>query len=280
MTTFTLTSGRSGTYYLKSLFALNAADCTAQHEPYLNWGNPTLFGKSIDDAQAGRIDRIRDLLARKKRHLERCRTRVYFEASHAFLKSAYVAAMEFFPELELIHLIRNPLAVAKSEANREHLLHRLHFPFRYYHADDGQRYFRWSLTGKEPIFQHFRHIQLSPYQRYLLQWIEIENRAMHFLDEHHKHERCFTLHSPADLNDLAKIQQLFDFFGLRLKHQEIILAGRKNRNPHCPTVLTSVDEREFEAVLANLPTKYLQIFTRHPYDSLRGSQLNQILKEL
>jgi hypothetical protein len=25
--------------------------------------------------------------------------------------------MEFFPELELIHLIRNPLAVAKSEAN-------------------------------------------------------------------------------------------------------------------------------------------------------------------
>jgi hypothetical protein len=43
--------------------------------------------------------------------------------------------------------------------------------------------------------------------------------------------------------------------------------------------LTIHDKREFEAVLANLPTQYLQIFTRHPYTS-RSSQLSQILKEL
>ena len=205
MVIFALTSGRSGTHYLKDLLANNVADCTARHEPYLDWGNPTLFGRAIDDAEEGHLDRIRALLTRKKQYLERLPTRVYIEASHAFLKSAYVAAMEFFPEMKLIHLIRDPLAVAKSEANREHFAHTLHFPFRYYRANDGKRYFRWSLTGKEAIFQCLGEQQLSRFQRYLIQWIEIEHRAMRFLDQHHKHESCFTLHSPEDLNNPERL---------------------------------------------------------------------------
>ena len=120
LTIFTLTSARSGTLYLRSLFQNNVLDCVCRHEPFFDWGNPTLFGPAIYDAHAGRLDRIRARLARKRDYISRLRTGVYLESSHAFLKSAYVAAMEFFPDMRLIHLIRDPLMVAKSEAVREY----------------------------------------------------------------------------------------------------------------------------------------------------------------
>src|SRR5215469_18281751 len=106
---FTLASARSGTLYLRDLFRSNAVDCAARHEPFFDWGNPTLFGPAIYDAFAGRLDPIRARLAKKRDYIERLHKTVYLESSHAFLKSTYVAALEFFPELRLIHLIRNPL---------------------------------------------------------------------------------------------------------------------------------------------------------------------------
>ena len=116
---FTLTSARSGTLYLRSLFQKNVCDCVCRHEPFFDWGNPTLFGRAIEDASLGQLDRIRALLAKKRAYIDRLQASAYLESSHAFLKSAYVAALEFFPEMRLIHLIRDPLKVAKSEAYRQ-----------------------------------------------------------------------------------------------------------------------------------------------------------------
>src|SRR5262249_40384299 len=134
---FTLTSARSGTLYLRSLFKHNVADCVCRHEPFFDWGNPTLFGRAIYDAYAGRVDRIRSLLLKKRSYIERLRTDSYIESSHAFLKSAYLAALEVFPEMRLIHLIRDPLKVAKSEAYRQMWRQRLHTPFHFYRGDDA-----------------------------------------------------------------------------------------------------------------------------------------------
>lgn len=204
-TIFTLASGRSGTHFLYELIRRNAKNCT-RHETY--GLNPSMFGRPIYDHATGDVDSIRKLLERKRRIVDRCRTDFYAETSHAFLKSWFHLATDYFPRLKLVHLIRDPLKVAKSEADREQLIKRLRVPFCHYRGGNGQRYFLWSLTGLEPIFQHFDPAHLSRLQWYLLQWIEIENRAMRFLDEFNNHAVCYTLHSPFELNDPARIRTL------------------------------------------------------------------------
>jgi hypothetical protein len=260
---FTLTSARSGTLYLRDLFRNNVHECVCRHEPFFDWGNPTLFGPAIYDAYAGRLDRVRARLARKREYIRRLRTGAYLESSHAFLKAASVAALEFFPEMRLIHLIRDPLLVAKSEAVRED--RRARAPFHYYKGDDGRRHFCWALTTNEEIYQSFDHTRLSLFQKYLIQWIEIENRAIRFLEQPRLRERCFTLGSPRDLNSAAKLRQMFDFFGLRTRHPEIILGGRRNVSLGYATTIDPKDQREFEEILARLPSAYLDIFQREPY---------------
>lgn len=262
---FTLTSARSGTLYLRNLFQNNARDCVCRHEPFFDWGNPTMFGPAIYDAHIGRIDRIRTRLAKKVHYLSGLGTRFYLESSHAFLKSAYVAAMEFFPNLRLIHLIRDPLMVAKSEAVRERRRRKAHAPFHYYRGDDGQLHFYWSLTMNEEIYRNFDLARLSFFQKYLIQWIEIENRAMHFLDEYQLHDRCFTLDSPRDLNTPSRIQELFNFLGIETRHPRIVLGGHRNESLGHTTVIHNEDRQEVEEVLERLPKRYLEIFRREPY---------------
>src|SRR6476620_10303525 len=123
---FTLASARSGTLFLRGVFENNVPNCDCRHEPFFDWGNPTLFGPAIYDAYAGRVDRIKERLEKKKRYVERLPGNIYIESSHAFLESSYVAAFDVFPNLELIHVVRDPLRVARSEAYREDWRRRVH----------------------------------------------------------------------------------------------------------------------------------------------------------
>src|SRR5579859_2838590 len=102
---FTLSSARSGTLFLRNLFQKNIKNCCARHEPFFDWGNPTLLGPAIYDAYAWRFDKLRQLLVRKRDYISRTKGHVYLESNHAFLKSAYLVALEFLPEMGLIHLI-------------------------------------------------------------------------------------------------------------------------------------------------------------------------------
>lgn len=262
---FTLASARSGTLFLRDIFAANIPHSACRHEPFFDWGNPTLFGPAIYDAYARRFDRIRVRLAKKQRYIDQLTAPLYLESSHAFLKSAYVAALDFFPEMKLVHLIRDPLLVAKSEAWRQEWRQRLRAPFHFYTGDDGRRHFCWALTGNEEIFQHFEAKRLSLFQWYLIQWIEIENRAMTFLEQHQLHARCFTLHSSRDLNDSNRIREMFAFFGLTTRSQPIRLGGRRNKSICHRTVITPEDEQECQEVLESLPKSCLEIFQAEPY---------------
>jgi hypothetical protein len=268
---FTLASARSGTLYLRSLVRLNTRGCVCRHEPFFDWGNPTMLGPAIYDAYAGRLDQLRARLARKREYIERLPGKAYLESSHAFLKSAYRVALELFPELQLIHLIRDPLKVAKSEAWREAWRRRLHAPFHYYRGDDGRRHFYWALTTNEDIFRAFDVARLSLFQRYLIQWIELENRAMAFLEAHQLHQRCFTLQAPGGLNDPACIRAMLEFLGLTPAHPNILMGGRTNKSWGRTTVITAEDEQACEEVLRQLPARYLEIFGREPYATQRWS---------
>ena len=264
LTVFALSSGRSGTHFLYELIRRNARDCVARHEPY--GFNPSMFGRPIYDHAVGERAYTRKLLERKKKIIERCGAGIYVETSHAFLKSWYDLAPEYFPNMKLVHLVREPLKVAKSEACREELLNWLHLPLRNYRGGDGRKYFRWALTGLEPIFRHFEAARLTRLRWYVAQWIEIENRAMQFLDRFGKHADCFTLHSPVELNDPGRVRELFDFLALKLRTAQPILAGWQNKNWR-PTVITDEDRRQFCEVVRAVPAGILDIFRREPYTS-------------
>jgi hypothetical protein len=265
---FTLASARSGTLFLRDLFRRNVPQCDARHETFFDWGNPTMLGPAIYDAYAGHVDKLRARLLKKRDYINRLPGSAYLESSHAFLKSAYRVALEVFPELQLIHLVRDPLKVSKSEAYREMWRRRVHAPFHYYRGEDGRRHFFWSLTGNEPIFGHFDLSRLSLFQRHLIQWIEIENRAMAFLKTPGLQARCFTLQVPGELNDPAAVRAMFEFFGLKPVQDNVVIGGRKNKSlGRRKTVITAQDEQESEAVLERLPAEYLEIFHHEPYAS-------------
>jgi hypothetical protein len=267
---FSLASARSGTLYLRNLFRLNARNCAGRHETFFDFGNPTMFGPAIYDAYEGHFGKIRMRLERKRGYIQKLPEEVYFESSHAFLKSSWVAALDYFPNLQLIHLVRDPIKVAASEAYRESWRRRLRAPFHFYKGTDGQRHFAWALTGNEEIFQHFADHKLSLFQWYLIQWIEIENRAINFLSQNNLHDRCFTL-------DARKIRSMFDFLGVETKQPQIIFGGRKNKSlgyfaseiPH---------EEELQYVLGHMPERYLKIFEDKPYRDFAWSARFQLLR--
>jgi len=98
-----------------------------------------------------------------------------------------------------------------------------------------------------------------------VQWIEIENRAMRFLDDYQKHQDCFTMHSPHDLRSPERVAELIQFFGLEQTNPEIVIKGNQNRTPGARTVIGETEQQQFRDVVEALPAQYLEIFTRAPY---------------
>jgi hypothetical protein len=269
-TVFTLSSGRSGTHYLASVIQANATDCFCVHEPWFY--NPGMFGKPIHAYAVGNDAPIRRLLERKQKYIARKSPKTYVETSHAFLKSYWHLAPEYFPDLRLIHVVRDPMKVACSEVQRFLLGERAHVPFlTNYRAQDGRWYPLWALTGLEPIYHSFDFQALTLFQRYLIQWIEIENRAMQCLDRFQMHNHCFFLHSTQDLNDPAKLQELFGFLGLKQRRAELVLPkSYRARNINLGQFQLTAEEHDEQsaAVLRQLPAEFLQIFLRPPYANL------------
>ena len=230
-TVFALATGRSGTRFLSHLLRNNIRNAVCRHEPYFDWGNPSMFGPPIHAHTHGDLDQVERLLAKKSRFINRLRTDTYIETSHAFLKSYFDLAEDHFPNSKFVHLIRHPLKTARSETNRELWLDSIHFPWRKYRAGDGRRFFYWSLTGDEPIYRDVELEHPSLFQHYVIQWIEIENRAMHFLDKFDKHQDCVTMQSPFELNDQQRVKQAIEQLGLEPAGDEVQIEGKQNRTP-------------------------------------------------
>ena len=132
---------------------------------FTNLRNPNTFGVPIYERLGAHRPHTRRLLERKAAWRSRQRAGVYVETSHAFLKAHSDLVDDYFEDVRYLRLIRNPLEVARSAANREMAIHRVRNPFRYYRAPDGRRYFRWSLTGREPVFDRFGDRPLSLFQK-------------------------------------------------------------------------------------------------------------------
>jgi hypothetical protein len=153
---------------------------------------------------------------------------------------------------------------------REQLIRKVHLPFVNYTSDTGERYFRWALTGKEEIFQHYAGCTLSRLQFYLLQWIEIEYRAMQLVKQNRWQDRVFFIDVDAQLKDEAVLRQMLEFFGLRYKPR-FNMDLRRNKTPFVgPTVITAQDELEIQEVMQNLPCAYKAMLKDEPYSRCSG----------
>jgi hypothetical protein len=262
-TIFTLASGRSGTRFLHELITRNACDCVSKHEPYLT--NPSMFGRAIYAHATGDAGYVRKLLQRKRKVIGDYHPKTYVETSHAFLKSWFDLAPAYFPDTYSVHLLRHPLAVAKSFVNREAFLRKLRLPFTTYRGGDGRPYFYWSLTGLEPIFRAFFDVRLSRFQWYLLEWIEIENRAARFLALSAGEDRCVRLRVPEDINDPAQVRALFRRLGLRVRSGDLDQSGFRNATPGRPTRIGAAEMQQATALLQRLPDAYLSVFRTKAY---------------
>jgi hypothetical protein len=264
---FCLTSGRTGTKYLSYLFKNNIQDCVGKHEP-----SPTMFGKPVYWYTTGNNEKLKEIFQKKVNIINKFNTNLYVETNHAFLKSFSDLAIEFFPDLKLIHAIRNPLKVAKSNFNRYEQLRMIKYPL-IYRGDDGNKYIKWTLTGNEEIYKTFNFdnktiYQISDhkkiYQYFILEWIETENRAINFLNKYKKHNDCYILDVPRDLNKSKKVKDMFRFFNLEMKNKEITFKGRKNKGRK-KTIVTEKEISYFNEIILRLPDKYLRIFKNKPY---------------
>jgi hypothetical protein len=264
---FVLASGRSGTNFLSDLFKYNIKNCVNKHEPF-----PDMFGSPIYWYLNEKTENIRKKFLIKKNRITHYKKAVYIETNHAFLKSFCDVAMEFFPDMKLIHLIRNPLKVVKSELNKQIIKNKTHFLFHYYKGEDGGKYVRWALTGLEDIFKDVNIEKITLYQKYVLQWIEIENRAMKFLNKYNKEKDCYTLFVPEDINNHEVLLDMFRFFKLEQKKEKIIIRGSRNLNL-IPTKVTDEDRRQMREVVNNLPESYLKIFQKEPYTKSKWIKL-------
>ena len=275
---FCLTSGRTGTKYLSYLFKNNIIDCVSKHEP-----SPTMFGKPIYWYQSGQKEKIKNFFKKKQAKINSYKTNLYVETNHSFLKSFSDVAIESFPDMKLIHAIRNPLKVAKSNFNRYEQLRKIHYPLNY-RGDDGNKYIKWTLTGNEDIYKLFNFdnksiYQISDediiYQYFILEWIETERRAINFLNKYNKHKDCYTLDVPKDLNNANKIKDMFNFFKLEMKDKEISFQGRKNKGAK-KTIVTDKEKDLFNEIVRKLPNEYLKIFQDKPYTDFKWGNIFSI----
>lgn len=265
LTLFTLASGRSGTSYLADFFSKNVYQCYSTHEPYLVPGNPVLFGKPIDWNTRYDDQALTPILERKCRFIANCKEPVYFESNHAFLKTFHRYAGTLLNNPGFIHLVRHPALVAKSELLREQFIRKLPVPFVDYTSDNGERYFRWALTGKEEIFLHFADHSLSRFQFYLLQWIEIEYRAMQLIKQNAWQDRVFFIYVNSQLKNQTVLKQLVNFFDLPHK-LNFNMDLYKNKTPFIgPTVITAEDKQEIQWIRQNLPDVYKTMLNAQPY---------------
>ena len=113
---------------------------------------------------------------------------------------------------------------------------------------------------------------MTRFQWYLIQWIEIENRAIAFLDRFAKRSLCFTIHSPIALNDKTQIEALLRFLQLEPRTSTPIIAGNRNRTPANKTVIGSVEEKECREVIERIPERFLHIFRDIPYSNFEWTR--------
>lgn len=241
---FTAGTGRAGTTTIVDFFRENIRDCVALHEPpvrpqtrlaklrqflakgYILTLEDKGFGKALlwNDFDDRRLLKIVD---RNLKRIQSEECTIYFEANHAFIKTFCDHYIRFIPEMKVIHLYRDPFEVAKSLTNRVTYMKKNFVAYNF-------------LPDFRKNCVQIDANNLSQFQLYFWNWLEVELRVVRFLEQNRK-IRVFHLQTH-DLNNPEKMQQLVDEFDLPLKGGDINIPPAKNANP----LKTVIDEKDRE----------------------------------
>jgi len=172
---------------------------------------------------------------------------VYLEANHSFLQSLCDGLVEKIPELQVIHLTRNPMEVARSFANRPTV-------YEHWHVMPN---FRKNCLRMESAI-------LTDFQRHLWAWIEVELRFARFIKKYPQ-VRFYELEIN-QLNNAVEMQKMLDFFHLQTKTGELCVVEAKNQNA-VSTVVNVRDYHEAQQLLRDIPLETLASL-RNPYSLL------------
>jgi len=121
---------------------------------------------------------------------------------------------------------------------------------------------------------------VSRFQFYVLQWLEIEHRAMQLIRGNHWQDRVFFIDVDVNLKREAVLKDMVHFFDL--PHQPVFnLNLRRNKTPFIgPTIITEQDKQEFRMVARNLPDSYKALLQDKPYrDCNWFAEVNRLMTD-
>lgn len=224
---FSINTGRSGSDYLSNLFSF-ATGCRAFHE-----AAPVCNGTAMRAFQEGNVESMRRLTARKVKAIKALKADapVYVETNHLFIKSFgwFIPEHIMQKKIGIIVLRRNPEDVVKSFSR-----------IRCTAMTEAGK--RWILTPerRRPLvrpptrlvpahlfYKCMRSVQrlqratgsqtcrrwLRAYETRSLRWYIRETDALARAYRERFPGICYYEVDVEDLNDLNKVEQMFDFFG-------------------------------------------------------------------
>ncbi len=217
---FVATTGRSGTASLERI--LSRLDrCISFHECY-----PIMHDRmmqALNNRQPAAARNTYDFVKTINIRRAALGHKYYAETNHMFIKSfADSAARDLGKKLKVIHLIRDPVAVARSITMLNH----------YPGTEMGNR---WYLDYRAPgnLIQitdmldtgdRFTH----PFFKSLWYWYEIEARVEQW-HMRHGHIAMYTFKTE-DLNDEKKLCALFDHMGIDYDSQAVARVASTREN--------------------------------------------------
>jgi len=202
---FVATTGRSGSSSLNKIFD-NLDGVASFHEPYPIMVNPIKTNYK-------KILYFKKLFKYKKRIYikKECKhKKIYFESNHMFIKNfSDEAVREFKNKVKVIHLVREPMHVAKSFIAIDSIPGKTETGIAYklnpMHEDN-----LLSLKGVSlPENEIERNFCLCVWY-----WFEIQARAIAFQQKNPQIQ--FVSIRTEDLNDKIKLSSLFDILGLKI----------------------------------------------------------------
>jgi len=218
---FTATTGRSGTSTLTRLFAA-IPGCLALHEPHPAMNGKALIAANWGDRHLVDISYEREKSVNIRRVASGCR--YYIECNHLFIKTFYKNAIEDFGDrIGVIHLVREPLAVADSIYRlREH--------------PGTPKGNEWWLDYRAPQNRiRLTEILESPgefghaFYKTLWYWFEIEARIAEW-QQQFPEVPVFRIDTP-ELNDPERVFAMFDWLGMQYCKDSVqpLIGVRENR---------------------------------------------------
>jgi hypothetical protein len=252
---FVATTGRSGSESLARIFAA-ADNAITLHEP-----SPIMFSDYTDASSKEAYFR-RIFRSKKRIYIKRAAAghRYYVETNHQFIKNFINFAIpEFRDKVRIIHMYRDPVAVASSFYSINSIPGRSGSGERYllHPGEQDNRVDISDLLLSDPEFDH-------DFYRCLWYWYEIETRIREYKEKYPR----IVWHDiqTQQLNDQASLEAMFESLGIKYDQVKLgrLVGSRANKKTSLKKRALAVEDATamHDRLLAKMEMRYGKNFWR------------------